>query len=431
MANVRVLGDLIRADFDAFGHFRKGNRFCRPNAQVLSRNGEAMAYSRLLLVVLCAAMLFARATPANGAGPYEIFAILSTTGSAAFLGTQEARVLQVVEKVVNRTGGIGGTPVHFTILDDASNATQAIQLLNGAIAQHASVIIGASVTATCSAMAPLVERSGPVEYCLSPGVHPVPGGYVFSSSNGATDIAVSTIRFFRERGWKRIAIMTTTDATGAVTAKALDAAASLPENKDVTIVAREVFNQTDLSVNAQVARIKEAHPQALVAYTTGTALGTVFHALQDTSLNIPISTSAGNMIYSQMLQYKGLAPEQLYFTATRGIALDPNLRPGPIKTAQLTYFAALREAGLTPDFASVLTWDPAMIIVDALRHVGKDATAEKLHSYIEQLHSWPGVCAIYDFRDNGQRGLGQNAMLVYRWDPAHSAFVVPGASGGL
>ena len=114
----------------------------------------------------------------------------------------------------------------------------------------------------------------------------------------------------------------------------------------------------------------------------------------------------------------------------RGIAADPNLRPGPIKTVQIKYFNAIREAGLTPDFASALTWDPAMIIIDALRHVGKDATAEQLHSYIEQLHSWPGVCAMYDFRDNGQRGLAQNAMLIYRWDQTRNAFVVPSANGG-
>jgi hypothetical protein len=39
---------------------------------------------------------------------------------------------------------------------------------------------------------------------------------------------------------------------------------------------------------------------------------------------------------------------------------------------------------------------------------------------------------IYDFRDDSQRGIGQNAMIVYRWDDANETFAVAShASGNL
>jgi len=34
--------------------------------------------------------------------------------------------------------------------------------------------------------------------------------------------------------------------------------------------------------------------------------------------------------------------------------------------------------------------DPALIVVDALRHAGLDASPDAIRSYIEGLHSWPG-----------------------------------------
>ena len=67
---------------------------------------------------------------------------------------------------------------------------------------------------------------------------------------------------------------------------------------------------------------------------------------------------------------------------------------------------------------------------DALRHAGANPTAAKLHDYIEGLHDWAGIAGIYYFRDNSQRGIGQNALQAYRWDAGHGTFVVASRPGG-
>jgi branched-chain amino acid transport system substrate-binding protein len=180
-----------------------------------------------------------------------------------------------------------------------------------------------------------------------------------------------------------------------------------------------------------MARIKAAAPQAVVTFATGTPLGTLLHGYHDAGLDMPIVASGGNMIYEQMAGYAGFAPAKLYFAATRGIAPDANLRPGPIMDAQKIYFAAFKAAKIRPDFATSLAWDPASILVDALRKLGPAATAEQLHTHIEGLHSWAGIDGIYDFRDQSQRGIGQNALVVYHWEPASGSFAVASRAAGM
>lgn len=362
--------------------------------------------------------------------PYEVNVVISTTGSGAFLGTHETAALNVLEKFVNTHGGIKGRPVHFVFQDDQTAPAVAVQLTDALIAKRIPVILGSSLAATCSAMAALVAKNGPVDYCLSPIIRGAPGGYVYSASAGSDSIAAVLARFYREHGWTRVALITSTDASGVDFEKQFDNAMALPENKSMQLVAREHFNPADLTVSAQMSRIKAANPQALITFATGTPLGTLLRGFHDAGLDIPISASAGNMIYAQIAQYAGFVPNQLYFAATRGVAPDANLRPGPIHDAQSAYFKAFKQAGIRPDFASSLVWDPGMIVVTGLRQLGPDASAEQLHAWLQSLHSWAGIDGIYDFRDDSQRGIGQNAMVIYHWDASGDTFTVASHAAG-
>jgi branched-chain amino acid transport system substrate-binding protein len=381
------------------------------------------------IVLGAAAVALALSAPVAAATPIEINAILSLTGSASFLGSKEAQALGVLESVVNRTG-VRGRPVHFAIYDDQSNPQVTVQLANSIVAKRAAVILGPSIFAMCAALAPLVEKEGPVEYCLSPVIRGAAGGFIFTTSTGASDIAAVQARFYREHGWTRIAQIVSTDATGQNWDREFAAALALPENQNLKIVAHEHFNPTDISVAAQIARIKAANPQAAVAITTGTALGNVLRAFNDAGMDVPISTTAGNMIAAQLAQYTAFLPKQLYFPATRGVVPDPGLGRGPIRDAQKTYFDAFRIAGIKPDQADTLTWDPAMIVIEAMRALGPDVSADRLRTYIGQLHGWAGIVGIYDFRDGSQRGIGQNAMIIYRWDAGRGEPVVASRSAG-
>ena len=364
------------------------------------------------------------------AEPYEINVLLSQTGSGAFLGNRMATALHVLEGVTNKNGGIHGRPIHFVIQDDQTNPLTAVQLTNALIAKRVPIIMGSSLSATCSAMQPLIAKSGPVQYCFSPIISGTPGGYLFSSSAGSDSIAAGIVRFYRESGWTNIALMMSTDASGADFERNVNAALAAPENARMHVLAREHFNPADLSATAQIANIKAAKPQALLSFATGTSFGTILHAFYDAGMDIPISTSGGNMIYEQMAQYVGFTPRLLYFPTTRGDAPNPRLHPGPIKDAQQLYFSAFKAAGERPDHATGIAWDPASIVVEVMRRLGPDATADQFRNELEHFHGYAGINGIYDFRDGSQRGIGANAVVIYHWNAQKKSFDVVSGPGG-
>jgi hypothetical protein len=61
-----------------------------------------------------------------------------------------------------------------------------------------------------------------------------------------------------------------------------------------------------------------------------------------------------------------------------------------------------------------------MIVIDAFRHLGTDATAQQLRDYIEHLKGWTGVLGTYDFTVGNQRGIPVDATAVLRWNAATS-----------
>jgi branched-chain amino acid transport system substrate-binding protein len=91
----------------------------------------------------------------------------------------------------------------------------------------------------------------------------------------------------------------------------------------------------------------------------------------------------------------------------------------------------MKAAGIKPDFQSGMPWDPAMILIDALRHVGADAPADKIRDYMANLHGYQGITGPYDFRDGTNRGLNEKGVVVMRWDNAKTAWIPvsrPGAA---
>ena len=202
--------------------------------------------------------------------PFEINAILPVTGTGAFLGRAEVETLTLLADLVNRSGGVRGRQIKFVIGDDQSNPQVGLQLANALIAKKVSLIIGPALSAVCSAVIPLV-KDGPVLYCLTPGVHPPEGSFVFSASISTADLLAATARYFHDRGWRKVAAITSTDASGQDGERGIVAAFNAAAGEE--IVLNEHFNTSDLSVAAQMARIKNSEAQAIVSWGTGTRPG--------------------------------------------------------------------------------------------------------------------------------------------------------------
>ena len=383
---------------------------------------------RLLLLVTCAA-LAASAAPARAAEPYVINTILSLSGYAAFIGKQEETGLRALEQEVNKAGGINGQPIRFEIADDASNPSNALQLANQIIAKNVPVIFGPTLTSNCEAVFPRILENGPVTFCFSPALYPKAGTYGFSAGPSTRDLTLAGLRYFREKGWKRIGFLTTTDASGQDGERQAVTDVALPENRGMTLVATERFAVSDVSIAAQVERLKAAHPDAILAWVTGTPTGTALLGLHNGGLDVPVMLNAGDIVKTQIAQYAGFAPKTLLFPGMVYMAPDAAENTA-VKHEQQAFVAALKTQGSPPLLAAAFAYDPGKIVVAALRKYGTKITAAQLKAYVESVRNAPGINGLIDYANGSQRGIGVNGTLIVRWDAATKDFVPVSKPGG-
>jgi branched-chain amino acid transport system substrate-binding protein len=386
--------------------------------------------SALLLIASLAGLAFGTPRPAHAA-EYDIHVVLPLTGGAAFVGQGQKAVLEALAAEVNKTGGIQGEPIKFVFHDDQTTPQAAVQLTNEILPSHPAVIIGSSLVGMCLAMAPLT-KDGPVLYCMSPAIHPKPGGNVFSASCSSIDQIAAVMRYYRLNGWTKLAVMNTTDASGQDGDRAVDQILDYPENKGVmTKVIQEHFNPTDISVAAQIERIKASGAQALIAWTTGAPAATVFKGMVQAGLDIPVAPTSGNQTFAAMKAWTSFLPKHLILASAlypphEGvIKLDPR-----IEKAQRTMYAILKERGLKADNQVATSWDAGSIVVAGLRKLGPKATPDALKNYIANLTDHAGVDGIYDFKMYPERGLGPLGSTVTTYDPKSESWVWLAKPGG-
>jgi branched-chain amino acid transport system substrate-binding protein len=355
----------------------------------------------------------------SGGSTYTIHAIISQTGSAAFLGVEQKAALQALAKHVNATGGIDGKKLAFAVSDNQSTAATSVSLASPLLSQSPVLLVG-SVTTTDKPVDQLATSGGPVIYDLSPGDHPKLGGYVYSTSNSTVNQTKAFVNFVKTKGWTRVAAITSTDSSGqdgwANIQKAVSASGGA-----VKVVNHQTFDPTDVSVTTQLSKIKASNPQALFIWTTGTPLTTVLKGMQTLGLSsLPTMTTNGNASLKELDSLSGDLPAQLYFPGAP-FMVGPAHLTGQTKTQVQAFDSAIKASGqAAPDEGDALAWDPGLILVSALRKLGTGATAKQIQSYISSLTSYPGIDGTYNFKASqpDNRGLTIQDVYITEWNKA-------------
>jgi branched-chain amino acid transport system substrate-binding protein len=385
------------------------------------RRYSALLVSLILLVGL---------HPSSAAeDPVEAYIILPLTGTAAFVGRAQAQTTEAVEKYVNSHGGIRGRPIHFNIMDDATSPATAVQIANQLIAKGVQFWVGPSIGAMCQAVGPLVEANGPTMYCLTPIGRPQPGGYIFLYNLHVRDFQANVFRYLKAKGVRKLGLLPTTDATGADAERAAEDAVKYPDLRDMRIVDVEHFTAADISVAAQVSRIRAAGAEAIVSYISGTAVGTALRGIYESGFTGYVFISSSNAEKEQIHQYQSFLPEKLIFN-TLGYQMSEGV-PARVEAAKKTFLEAERAIGITdPTNGNMVAWDPLMLVVDGLRKYGPQVTARQMRDHLFGQRGWPGIMGMYDFSRGDQRGLDPKSSGVMRYDRASDSFVVISKVGG-
>jgi branched-chain amino acid transport system substrate-binding protein len=236
------------------------------------------------------------------------------------------------------------------------------------------------------------------------------------------------VRYFRERGWNKVATIFATDSGGQTSEKALQGALNLPQNKSVQVVSAQHFAPGDASVAAQMAVIKGANPDIIVAWATGGAAGTLFRGEKDLGIEQPTLTSPGNLTGAFLKQYSAVLPANLIFAAVPYYGGDAD--DDATKKAVADMAKALETTGAQPDMITISAWDPGLLLVTALRQLGPNANATQLRDYFLKLKGWTGTNGPYDFTSDPQRGVGNGNVVMVHWDVPQAKAVALSQLGG-
>lgn len=365
---------------------------------------------------------------APSGSPVIFHAIISETGSAAFLGSREAKALQALAKQVNSSGGIDGHPMQVDISDNQSSPATAVQLASPLVGQNVPFLLNGSVVAVDKAVDALATSNGPFIYDLSPGTHPKAGSMIFSSGISTASDAQAYLTFLKSKGLNNVAFMNSTDASGVDGYNQFSKVIKQSAFSSIHVVDHETFDPTAVDATTQMSKIKASNPQALIVWTTGTPLGVVLKAMSSLGMgSIPTVTTDGNAAYAELTKFASLLPKTLYFP-TGPLYVPPSDLSGIEKQAVSQFDQAVQAAGGHGGDPWGLSYDPGLLLVGALKKLGIHATASQILSYMENLHGVPGVYGTYNTSQSNHRGVGVSSVYMSTW--TGSAFQPVSGSGG-
>lgn len=369
-----------------------------------------------MLIALAGALVLMTATASSAAGPYVIPVIVPLTGPSANTGALAAQTLRIFEGYANQHGGLRGQPIHFDIRDDGSQPQTAVQLLSAIMADHPAVVLGPTPTQTCNALAPLVQNSGPVLYCSTPGTLPPRGGYVFCAAMALPQFDRGIIRYMRLKGYKKLAIISSTDGSGQANDAATREVLALPESKDLKVVTWEHMGPSDISATAQAVHIKNSGADAIIAWVSGPTFGTVLRSLRDAGVELPLTPNGANVNENELIQFGAFLPKDMPLAGFAFMA-PSEVQNTPLRAPVNDMIAAFRAAhtDISPG-GTGYAWDVAAIVLSGLRKIGPSATAQQLRDYILSLRKFAGIDGVYDFSIGDQHGLTDANVVMVGWD---------------
>lgn len=188
---------------------------------------------------------------------------VSTTGPGASLGVHYRNTFNMLPKT------LGGQPVRYIVLDDASDPTQAVQNARALVSRdNVDVLMGSSSVPNNLAIAEVAADVKIAHIALAPmSLPPEKSTWTFVVPQSIPLMVEGVVKHMQANGVKTVGYIGFNDPWGEGIHKAF---AALAEPAGIRIVANERYARPDTSVEAQVLKIVAADPDAVLIGGSGT-----------------------------------------------------------------------------------------------------------------------------------------------------------------
>ena len=166
-------------------------------------------------------------------------------------------------------------------------------------------------------------------------------------------------------------------------------------------------------MTAQLTKVKNAAPQAIVVWTIGPAGAIVSKNKAQLGIDLPLFQCHG-LPDPKYIELAGSACEGDRMPATKLMVAEELPDTDPQKAVIKEFVRLYKARGYDDQFPinthSGYAWDAIMMVANAMEKAG--TVPEELRSTIERTKGYVGISGIYNLTPEDHNGLGVDSMVV-------------------
>jgi branched-chain amino acid transport system substrate-binding protein len=378
--------------------------------------------SRLIIILVAVALVGAVSMAAQAADPKEpikLGAFFALSGPNAPIGTPTKLVAEMVVDKINKEGGINGRKIELVMGDTESDPAKAATIAKKFIhTDKVAAIIGPTSTGEGMNVKKIVEEAGIPTFMTVGGDPVIMGGeklgsfnYVFKSPQRSSTAVKKLYGYLKDKKLTKVALLTASDPFGKDGVVWLE---KLAPEFGLTLVAKESFGPKDIDMTAQLTKIKNADPQAIVVWTIGPAGAIIAKNKAQLGIKIPLFQCHGQP-GPEYIQLAGKASEGDAMPATKLMAASELPDADPQKKVIQEFIKLYTDQykfdkQFPINTHSGYAWDAIYIVANAMKKAGTDPKA--LRDAIEGTKGYVGVSGIYNLTPEDHNGLDVDSMVI-------------------
>ena len=339
----------------------------------------------------------AAASDATYEGTIKIGVVGPFSGSSAMVGDTEKKGVELAAKQINENGGINGMTIELIEEDDQQDPKTAVSAINKLVSSDEVVAAVGTVNSSCTlAMMDVTENNEiPLVTPISSGVaitDPSNSYIVRLQASDKLQAKAITEYAINDLGYKNIAVMFQNDDFGA---GGKDVVVETLKDAGIEPLAVEAFDSSATDMSAQLLKIKDLNPEAIIMWTMYGCGAT--NAKQCDQLGIDCDLMGGG----------GLTNAKLYELGGEsavGILNTQTFFPDKEKaseTAGAFIDAYEAEYGETPDSNAAMSYDSMMVLAEGLKAATPDMKADDIMAGMKAVKDMPLATGTITIDENG------------------------------
>ncbi len=322
----------------------------------------------------------------------RVGAVLSLSGAGAALGAAQRNGITMAIDEINQSGLLGSVRLRPTIVDDASDRTQAQSAFERLINQdHVLAILGPTSSAIALAVDPLAQQAAVPVLAISNtagGVTEI-GEFIFRDSLTDEQVVPQSVRAAKDRfNVKRAAILY--DQDDVVTRTTDKAFKKTSQQQGIKIVAEQGFSSDDRSFVPQLRAVVAARPDAVFLAAFGEQASALLSRLRQS--NIASAAVVGGSAFNSpaVLRAAGPAAEGLVVGAGWNAA-----SPAPRSREFVSRYQQRFNA--QPDQLAAQAYAGIYILAEGFRLSGMTRDSRALRDGLAQVKNLDTVLGAFSF----------------------------------